>query len=66
MGEMSKIGLYLAYFCIYSLILLAIGKSSLRTSATPRDYFICERMVGLFPAYAPLQERGSRLSQFSA
>ena len=49
MGEMSKIGLYLAYFCIYSLILLVIGKSSLRTSATPRDYFICERMVGLVP-----------------
>ena len=49
MGEMSKITLYLAYFCIYSLILLVIGKSSLRASATPRDYFICERRVGLVP-----------------
>ena len=49
MGKMSKTALYLAYFCVYSLILLVIGKSSLRTGATPRDYFICERRVGLVP-----------------
>ncbi len=49
MGKMSKTALYLAYFCAYSLILLVIGKSSLRTGATPRDYFICERRVGLVP-----------------
>lgn len=44
---MSKTVLYLGYFCVYSLILLVIGKSSLRVGTTPRDYFICERQVGL-------------------
>lgn len=49
MGKMGKTALYLSYFCVYSLILLVIGKSSLRTGATPRDYFICERRVSLVP-----------------
>ena len=49
MGSMGKTALYLAYFCVYSLILLVIGKSSLRTGGTPQDYFICERRVGLAP-----------------
>lgn len=42
---MSKTAMYLAYFCIYSVILLIIGKGSLRPGATPRDYFICEKKV---------------------
>lgn len=45
---MSKTVLYLVYFCLYSVALLIIGKSSLRGSNTPEDYFICERKVGLF------------------
>jgi SSS family solute:Na+ symporter len=44
---MSKTVLYLGYFCLYSIILLVIGKSSLRSGHTPSDYFICERRVGL-------------------
>lgn len=44
---MSKTVLYLGYFCLYSLVLLIIGKSSLRDGGTPEDYFICERKVGL-------------------
>lgn len=44
---MSKIVLYLCYFCLYSIALLMIGKSSLRDSNTPGDYFICERKVSL-------------------
>lgn len=43
---MSKTVMYLGYFCIYSIILMIIGKGSLRPGATPRDYFICERNVG--------------------
>ncbi len=45
---MGKTALYLGYFCIYSTILLIIGKSSMHGSSTPRDYFICERKVPLF------------------
>lgn len=44
---MSKTMLYLGYFCLYSIVLLVIGKSSLRDGSTPEDYFICERKVGL-------------------
>ena len=44
---MSKTILYLGYFCLYSIVLLVIGKSSLRDGSTPEDYFICERKVGL-------------------
>lgn len=44
---MSKTAMYLLYFCIYSLVLLIIGKGSLRVEASPRDYFICERRVNL-------------------
>lgn len=44
---MSKTLLYLSYFCLYSIVLLIIGKSSLRGSNTPQDYFICERKVSL-------------------
>lgn len=44
---MSKTILYLGYFCLYSVVLLVIGKSSLRDGSTPEDYFICERKVGL-------------------
>ncbi|MBQ7535149.1 MAG: sodium:solute symporter family protein [Stomatobaculum sp.] len=44
---MGKTALYLGYFCIYSLVLLIIGKSSLRGSSTPQDYFICGHQVTL-------------------
>lgn len=44
---MGKTALYLAYFCIYSVIMLIIGKGSMHGSSTPRDYFICERKVSL-------------------
>lgn len=44
---MSKIGLYLIYFCIYSFALMIIGKSSLRGGTSLRDYFICESSVSL-------------------
>lgn len=44
---MSKTILYVGYFCLYSIVILVIGKSSLRGANTPRDYFICERKVGL-------------------
>lgn len=39
--------MYLCYFCLYSAVLLVIGKSSLRGGNTPSDYFACERNVGL-------------------
>ncbi len=44
--NMSKTAMYLIYFCIYSLILLVIGKRSLRFGTSPRDYFISDRRVG--------------------
>lgn len=44
---MSKTVFYLGYFCLYSAVLLIIGKSSLRDGSTPEDYFICERKVHL-------------------
>lgn len=44
---MGKTALYLSYFCLYSVVLLIIGKSSLRGGNTPKDYFICERKVSL-------------------
>lgn len=44
---MSKTVIYLGYFCLYSVVLLIIGKSSLRDGNTPEDYFICERKVSL-------------------
>mgnify|MGYP002711672094 CR=1 FL=1 len=43
---MSKTAMYLIYFCVYSLILLVIGKRSLRFGTSPRDYFISDRRVG--------------------
>ena len=44
---MSKTGLYLIYFCVYSFALMIIGKSSLRGGISLRDYYICDRSVGL-------------------
>lgn len=44
---MGKTALYLCYFCLYSVVLLFIGKSSLRGGSTPQDYFLCERRVPL-------------------
>lgn len=44
---MGKIALYLIYFCIYSFIILIIGKSSFHKSRTVRDYFVCDRRVSL-------------------
>lgn len=44
---MDKTGLYLMYFIVYSLIMLVIGKNSLRGENTPRDYFICGKKVPL-------------------
>lgn len=44
---MSKTALYLIYFCVYSLVLMIIGKSSLRGGHSMRDYFICDRSVSL-------------------
>ena len=44
---MSKTALYLIYFCIYSLVLMVIGKNSLRAGRSMRDYFICDRSVSL-------------------
>ena len=44
---MSKTGLYLIYFCGYSFALMIIGKSSLRGGISLRDYYICDRSVGL-------------------
>lgn len=44
---MSKMALYLIYFCLYSLVLMVIGKSSLRGGCSMRDYFICGRSVSL-------------------
>lgn len=43
---MGKTALYLGCFCLYSAILLIIGKSSLHGMNTPEDYFICEKKVG--------------------
>ena len=45
--HMDKTGLYLMYFIVYSLIMLVIGKNSLRGENTPRDYFICGKKVPL-------------------
>ena len=44
---MSKSALYLAYFCAYSLVLIIIGKGSLRGGNSLRAYFICDRAVNL-------------------
>ena len=44
---MNKTVLYLIYFCIYSVILLLIGKSSLRDNRTVSSYFTCDRKVSL-------------------
>lgn len=44
---MSKTALYLAYFCAYSLVLIVIGKGSLRGGNSLRAYFICDRSVNL-------------------
>ena len=44
---MEKTALYLIYFIIYSLIMLIIGKSSLRGDNTPQDYFICGKQISL-------------------
>ena len=44
---MSKTALYLLYFCIYSLVLMIIGKNSLRAGRSMRDYFICGRSVSV-------------------
>ena len=44
---MEKTALYLICFIVYSLIMLIIGKSSLRGDNTPRDYFICGKQISL-------------------
>ena len=44
---MGKTALYLGCFCLYSVVLLIIGKSSLHGVNTPEDYFICRRTVSL-------------------
>ena len=44
---MDKTALYLGYFIVYSVIMLIIGKSSLRGANTPQDYFICGKKVSL-------------------
>lgn len=44
---MSKTALYLLYFYIYSLVLMIVGKNSLRGGRSMRDYFICDRSVSL-------------------
>lgn len=46
-SAVSKIGLYLIYFCAYSFVLMIIGKGSLRGGSSLRDYFICDRSVSL-------------------
>jgi len=44
---MGKTAIYLGFFCIYSVILLIMGKGSFGGNSTPEEYFICERKVGL-------------------
>ena len=44
---MDKTALYMAFFTLYSLIMLIIGKSSLRGENTPQDYFICGKQLSL-------------------
>lgn len=44
---MSKTAEYLMYFCIYSLIILLIGKSSFDDSDSVPKFFIGERKTGL-------------------
>lgn len=44
---MNQTVLYLIYFCIYSAVLLLIGKSSLRDNRTVSSYFTCDRKVSL-------------------
>lgn len=44
---MGKITVYLLYFCVYSFVILVIGKSSLHGSRSVRDYFVCGRSVSL-------------------
>lgn len=44
---MNKTVLYLIYFCVYSVALLLIGKSSLRDNRTVSSYFTCDRKVSL-------------------
>ena len=44
---MEKTVMYLAYFMIYSVLLLIIGKSSLHGPVTEEDYFICGKQVSL-------------------
>lgn len=44
---MNKTVLYLIYFCVYSVALLLIGKSSLRDNRTVGSYFTCDRKVSL-------------------
>ncbi len=44
---MGKTAIYLGFFCIYSMILLIMGKGSFGGNSTPEEYFICKRQVGL-------------------
>lgn len=44
---MNKTVLYLIYFCVYSIALLLIGKSSLREAPTVSSYFLCDRTASL-------------------
>ena len=44
---MGKTAIYLGFFCIYSVILLIMGKGSFGGNSTPEEYFICERKVEL-------------------
>ena len=44
---MNKTLLYLLYFCVYSVILLIIGKSSFREGSTVKKFFVGGRSMGL-------------------
>ena len=44
---MGKTGLYLCYFCIYSLAVLIVGKSSINGEESVSEYFTCRRTLSL-------------------
>ena len=45
---MNKTVIYLTYFCIYSAVLLAIGKSSFRMGNTKEQFYLGGRNLSLF------------------
>ena len=44
---MNKTVIYLIYFCIYSAILLAIGKNSFRKGNTKEQFYLGGRQLSL-------------------